>query len=279
MYVNINEPRAFSPRAQQPKSFRTAEPHYGRFLQPDPIGYGSGMNMYDYVAGDPVNFKDPLGLTDVQICAWQIGGTATVVEQEAGTTLGYGRGGRGGSGGGSWNCTNYYIPDHTLYNPMTPYPPTGGYPPVNIAAPHQYIVNTKVASADQCSAAQVAEGLGRHAVPGVPSTQPIQSGNNYFARDQGAPFNPGGWVRSTMEGSLHYRNQTLEGHPLHNGSVDRIAYQSGGDWYVATIGVGVNSTRWMAAINEWRGPAIFKELDADLEAYLGSSCGNGGEGW
>lgn len=33
----------------------------GRFLQSDPIGYGSEMNIYAYVGGDPVNRVDPLG--------------------------------------------------------------------------------------------------------------------------------------------------------------------------------------------------------------------------
>jgi RHS repeat-associated protein len=42
--------------------FRYYNPQTGRYITPDPIGLEGGINLFVYVAGNPVNRKDPLGL-------------------------------------------------------------------------------------------------------------------------------------------------------------------------------------------------------------------------
>ncbi|BBF79586.1 RHS repeat-associated core domain-containing protein [Asticcacaulis excentricus] len=43
---------------------RMYNPIIGRFMQTDPIGYGAGLNWYNYVGSDPVNYTDPWGLQE-----------------------------------------------------------------------------------------------------------------------------------------------------------------------------------------------------------------------
>jgi len=41
---------------------RTYSPFWGRWHQQDPLGYTDSANLYEYVAGSPLNWLDPLGL-------------------------------------------------------------------------------------------------------------------------------------------------------------------------------------------------------------------------
>lgn len=42
---------------------RHYDPSTGRFLQYDPLGYADGMNLYEYVLSNPLNYVDPFGLS------------------------------------------------------------------------------------------------------------------------------------------------------------------------------------------------------------------------
>lgn len=41
---------------------RWYDSHQGRFISEDPLGFGSGLNFYSYVEGNPISLIDPLGL-------------------------------------------------------------------------------------------------------------------------------------------------------------------------------------------------------------------------
>jgi RHS repeat-associated protein len=45
---------------------RMYSPTWGRFLQPDPLGYSAGTNLYIYASDDPLNLIDPSGDVNVE---------------------------------------------------------------------------------------------------------------------------------------------------------------------------------------------------------------------
>jgi RHS repeat-associated protein len=42
--------------------YRFYDPQMVRYISQDPIGFGGGLNLYEYVEGNPVSLVDPVGL-------------------------------------------------------------------------------------------------------------------------------------------------------------------------------------------------------------------------
>ncbi|MEN5169407.1 RHS repeat-associated core domain-containing protein [Brevundimonas pondensis] len=94
---------------------RAYAPQLGRFMQADPIGYQAGANLYGYVKMDPINLRDPRGLSSCRTPDyWRVwsysnsGPTWTegqeirreLVWKDAECSAGSGESGPGGGGGG-----------------------------------------------------------------------------------------------------------------------------------------------------------------------------------
>ena len=124
---------------------RMYAPVLGRFMQTDPIGYGDGLGWYNYVAGDPINFRDSLGLqSEVVVTAPRCppgymrrensGNAYGCIQKVASPSVGLNPVGGPTSGGlrapGSpRNDPNHGCPAGTTYRAMTPNGPNCKAPP------------------------------------------------------------------------------------------------------------------------------------------------------
>ncbi len=115
---------------------RYYDPQLMRFISEDPIGLAGGVNAYGYVGGNPVSYRDPLGLWSVSFgFFWGLGGEVSF-GKDANTCQGFMglKLGVGGGVGAKWDPTGSIPGSLPNSNPQTSGITTGLFADVDFNA-------------------------------------------------------------------------------------------------------------------------------------------------